>query len=98
MTQHNICAIATWQTMRQEAHQVSVEQPLIARFLDSSIIGYDNFATAISSYLAAKLASAALPAAAVSDIFERRFRQSKIDQDFEIAIQRHGFVPSSPAS
>ena len=71
MTQLNLCAIAIWQTMRQEAHQASVEQPLTARFLDASIISHDDFSTAISSYLAAKLASAALSAAAVSDIFKQ---------------------------
>lgn len=60
-----------WQEMCSEAQQASEQQPLMASFFHSNILNHEHFASAIRFYLANLLATDAVPAMVVRDLFEQ---------------------------
>lgn len=64
-----------WQEMRSEAQQASDQQPLMASFFHSNILNHDNFASAIRFYLSNLLATDAVPAMIMRDLFEQMMVQ-----------------------
>lgn len=62
---------SVWPLMLAEARRASEEQPLMASFFHSNIINHNNFAQAISFYLAQHLASDAVPAMVIASTFEQ---------------------------
>lgn len=60
-----------WQWMCAEAEQASEQQPLMASFFHGNLLNHKTFASAISFFLSHHLATDALPAMIIRDVFEQ---------------------------
>ena len=79
-------AIATdadnvWQAMRHEALAASRQQPLMASFFHHNILNHSHFASAVSFYLPNLLASDAVPAMMMRDIFQHAMAEDHTLQE-----------------
>lgn len=75
--------IDVWKTIRHEATQASVAEPILASFYHATILNHADFSSAISFHLANKLDSQAMPALMIRDIFADAMRA---DPSIEIAM------------
>lgn len=61
---------AVWSRLRVEAASAAAEEPILASFLNASILRHDRFENALAYHLAAKLADAQLDAMLARDFIE----------------------------
>ncbi|HWV15866.1 MAG TPA: serine O-acetyltransferase [Cellvibrio sp.] len=66
---HSTNPIDVWQTIRAEALQASIAEPILASFYHATILNHSSFAAALSFHLANKLDSQAMSALMIRDIF-----------------------------
>tara|TARA_R110002072_G_scaffold123625_2_gene258963 strand:+ start:1386 stop:2207 length:822 start_codon:yes stop_codon:yes gene_type:complete len=61
---------AIWSRLRVEAASAAAEEPILASFLNASILRHNRFQGALAAHLAAKLADAQLDAMLARDVIE----------------------------
>lgn len=60
----------TWLTLRQETEKLQIDEPVLADFLQQTILSHPTLASALSVLLAEKLATKSMPVTAVCDIIQ----------------------------
>lgn len=60
-----------WSELMEEASLLSQEEPVLSSFYHASILSHPDLASALSVHIATKLASEALPAIVLREIFEQ---------------------------
>lgn len=79
----NSAVVDVWKTIRQEAAEASIAEPILASFYHATILNHVAFASAISFHLANKLDSQAMPGLMIRDIFAEAMRA---DPAIEVAM------------
>ncbi len=67
------CSQAFWQKLKQEAKDVSNNEPLLASYLHACVLCHHNFETSLSFILSNKISDDVMPAIAVSEMFDEAF-------------------------
>jgi serine O-acetyltransferase len=81
---NNFSDTELWETIRTEAVQASISEPILASFYHATILNHPSFSSAISFHLANKLDSQAMPALMIRDIFMEAINA---DASIEIAMR-----------
>ncbi|ASA56039.1 serine O-acetyltransferase [Vibrio gazogenes] len=63
-----------WQTIVQEAREMTEQEPMLASFYHATIIKHDSLSAALSYILANKLHTISMPAMAVREVVEEAFQ------------------------
>ncbi|MGB2465578.1 MAG: serine O-acetyltransferase, partial [Porticoccaceae bacterium] len=74
-TEHSAMADQVWQNIRSEAQQTMASEPVLAPFLQATLLDHGSMGEALSFHLANKLASSAMPASMLRDIMSEVFAE-----------------------
>jgi len=90
--QHSGMADQVWQNILGEAQQTSAAEPILAPFLQATILDHSNMGQGLSYHLCSKLACAAMPAPMLRDIMDNAFAEPAIVQaaarDIQATVDR----------
>ena len=91
-TEHSAMADQVWQNIRSEAQQTMASEPVLAPFLQATLLDHGSMGEALSFHLANKLASSAMPASMLRDIMSEVFAEPTVVQaaarDIQATVDR----------
>ncbi len=67
-----------WQQIRSEAQSAATDEPALAHFFNATVLSHDSLGSALSYYLASKLASNEVPQAMLRTVMDRAFSTTDI--------------------
>lgn len=86
-----------WSQLRVEAERTAKEEPALAPFLDSCILGHNSFGAALCCVLSGEMSADLLPKPVIYSVFEEAIQSDPLIEQSAIAdIQAH--VDRDPAS
>lgn len=69
---------SVWQQIRREAQSAATDEPALATFFNTTVISRSSLGSALSYYLASKLASDEVPEAMLRELMQRAFSTDEI--------------------
>ena len=69
---------SVWQQIRREAQSAATDEPALATFFNATVISRSSLGSALSYYLASKLASDEVPEAMLRELMQRAFSTDEI--------------------
>ena len=76
--QHSATADQVWRNIRSETQQAATAEPVLAPFLQATILDHSSMGGALSYHLSSKLASTAMPATMLRDIMDGAFAEPAV--------------------
>ena len=78
--QHSAIAEQVWQNIYSETEQTLAAEPVLAPFLQATILDHSSMGQALSYHLSSKLASSAMPATMLRELMDQAFAEPAIIQ------------------
>jgi serine O-acetyltransferase len=90
--QHSAIAEQVWQNIYSETEQTLAAEPVLAPFLQATILDHSSMGQALSYHLSSKLASSAMPATMLRELMDQAFAEPAIIQatarDIQATVDR----------